>query len=619
MLHGYKIAALCVTKIHEDTVRLFIDTFHKKLREQGWRVFVYTAISDLYWKTDFDTGEKVIYDLIDFSVVDALFIFEGKIMDSDVTARLRSRAAEKNVPIFLIDGSDTDCYNIRFDYDNGFANIIRHLADEHGVRDFHYITGFKDNQFSDMRLATMRRVLKEYGITLTDSMISYGNFWSEPAKHAVQALIASNRVPRAIVCANDTMALAASATLIQHGYRVPEDVIVTGFDGIDAIKLSVPKITSGHCDFHALGDLAADTLLRYDQGEAIDRTTYLLPTLLLQASCGCAACEPEDSVDFFNELTDNFNRFRSEDEKLSEVIASIQSSQNSYSVSQKLHGRLFYSMTTVLKPECLDFTLNPQMKHSEEAFDKTMIVLSDSDIANEFESHEISIHEIVPRLADKLQLGIPLVFIALHAFDVPLGYLCFHYADVSKQNYLKINQIASALNSAIGGFRNLQYQQHLQTMIEDMYKYDTLTGLHNRNGFLRKYQQLIQFNMPETMTLVLCDLDGLKYINDHFSHREGDNAISVAADALHAACATGLCSRYGGDELIAVLPHPCDHDKIRESILQYLANYNRTSGKPYQVSVSIGIHTSAHADFERMFYEADQKMYLDKLQKPHRR
>ncbi len=619
MLHGYRIAALCVTKIHEDSVKNFIHGLNSYLKPHGWRVFVYTCISDLYWKSQFDVGERVIYDLIDFDITDALLILEEKILDPDVVKKLCSRAENNSVPIFLIDGKSDQYCNIRFDYDKGFDSVVRHLLDTHHVRDFHYFAGIRNNRFSDTRRMTMERVLNEYGIPFDESMVSYGDFWSEPARVATEKLIEENRLPRAIVCANDTMAISVSATLIKHGYRVPEDVIVTGFDGIDAIRFSIPRITSCVCDFYALGEKAAEAVLLLDQNQPLPRYVYQVPSLLLHSSCGCSSPEPVDGVDLFNSLTNTFNRFRSEDEKLSEVIASIQSCQNNHELSQRLHGRLFYNMCTILKAECIDFTRNPQVRHTVDSYGERMYVISDSDIADSFEGHEMHRSEITPRIEDKLKLGMPLVFIALHSFDIPMGYLCFHYLEVSRMNYLKINQLASALNSAISGYRNLQYQLHLQTKIEDMYKYDSLTGLHNRNGFLRRYQQLMQQQIPAEQTIVLCDLDGLKYINDNFSHREGDNAITVVAEALRTACSSGLCSRYGGDELVGVISQPCDPDEIRRNMQAFLDEYNRNSNKPYKVSTSIGIYTTKDIDFERMFAQADALMYQDKLAKPHRR
>ena len=47
---------------------------------------------------------------------------------------------------------------------------------------------------------------------------------------AVDDMIEKNKVPRAIICANDMMAIAAGAEFQRRGYKIPEDIIITGFD-----------------------------------------------------------------------------------------------------------------------------------------------------------------------------------------------------------------------------------------------------------------------------------------------------------------------------------------------------------------------------------------------------
>ncbi len=54
---------------------------------------------------------------------------------------------------------------------------------------------------------------------------------------------------KAIVCANDAMAMACADELITFGYRVPEDIIVTGFDGVKSGYFNVPAITTVEPDY----------------------------------------------------------------------------------------------------------------------------------------------------------------------------------------------------------------------------------------------------------------------------------------------------------------------------------------------------------------------------------
>ena len=621
MLFGYKIAAVCISKVYEDTLREFLETFNNILKPQKWRLFVYTTGSDLFWNTKSDAGEKMIFDLIRPDITDAVIIMANTIKNDTWLRELCQNANEHHLPLFVLCGEPGNGCHINFDFSEGFADVVRHLITCHHIRDFHMIAGIKDNAFSDERIAVMRRVLSEYGLTLDENHISYGDFWSVPAKEATEKLIAENRLPEAIVCANDAMSIAVCTTLAQHGIRVPRDVIVTGFDGIDAIQYSIPKMTSCKCSYAELGQKTAQLLLNYENGSPLPEHVTLVPKLVLSESCGCRPIQMKDTVDFINNLNDSFTRFQREGEDLSEISAEIQSGADIEDVANQLKDtRLFYNMSCLLKTECLDPTLDPMKIHSDTAFGDALYILCDSDVPWPPEKTVIPAEDIIPRMKQLLECGMPFLFTALHAVSIPMGYLCFHFWDFSRQNYVRINQTAMMLNSALSGFRNKRYQQHLQSFLEELYQFDSLTGLYSRKAFNLRYRQMLESQHYEALTLVLCDLDGLKYINDTFSHTEGDNAIAVSAKALKSACGeSGLCCRYGGDELIGILTIACDEIKIRQQIQAYLDDYNQHSGKPYQVSASIGIYTSAEENLETMFEKADALMYEEKKQKPHHR
>ena len=65
-----------------------------------------------------------------------------------------------------------------------------------------------------------------------------------PASKIVQELIDNNALPRAIICANDNMAIATIDTLHKNDIFVPDDIIVTGFDGIRDTRYNIPPITT---------------------------------------------------------------------------------------------------------------------------------------------------------------------------------------------------------------------------------------------------------------------------------------------------------------------------------------------------------------------------------------
>ncbi|MBQ8086147.1 MAG: GGDEF domain-containing protein, partial [Lachnospiraceae bacterium] len=222
------------------------------------------------------------------------------------------------------------------------------------------------------------------------------------------------------------------------------------------------------------------------------------------------------------------------------------------------------------------------------------------------------------RVLELTESGYPLIFNALDFMNRPFGFICFYFRNYFISNYSNSMNVTNAISIGFGGYINMRYQRSLLNKMDEMYRHDSLTGLYNRIGFQNVFKKLCK--NPEynnhTITVIMSDLDGLKYINDTFGHAEGDNAISTVAKALdNATPDSALCVRFGGDELFAVIFGECDTDNITDTITEYLKDYNETSGKPYIVSTSCGSMTTILDDnfsITQALKEADDKMYIIK-------
>ena len=152
--------------------------------------------------------------------------------------------------------------------------------------------------------------------------------------------------------------------------------------------------------------------------------------------------------------------------------------------------------------------------------------------------------------------------------------------------------------------------------IDEMYRTDTLTGLLNRRGFSLEYQRLLDSDPDTALTVVLVDLDRLKYINDNFGHEDGDIAIKATADALREACPSdALCVRFGGDEMIAVCKGSLDIVELKKKFHGFFTKYNANSDKSYTISASIGAYCYEHAGglgLNELIECPDRLMYLEK-------
>lgn len=124
---------------------------------------------------------------------------------------------------------------------------------------------------------------------------------------------------------------------------------------------------------------------------------------------------------------------------------------------------------------------------------------------------------------------------------------------------------------------------------------DQLTGLYNRRGFManleREYQLMQQ--KQDQMSLLLCDIDYFKSINDRFGHNMGDIVLEHVATVIkNSIRANDVAARWGGEEFILLLPHTSlEHatllaEKIRLAIKETPFSDGQQS---VEVTISIGV------------------------------
>ena len=155
---------------------------------------------------------------------------------------------------------------------------------------------------------------------------------------------------------------------------------------------------------------------------------------------------------------------------------------------------------------------------------------------------------------------------------------------------------------------------------------DSLTGVYNR-GFLteRLPQDLghARENL-QPISLIMCDIDRFKEINDHYGHQTGDAVLIVFADCLKNNIRLGIdwVTRYGGEEFLVVLPGTDAStagalaEKIRRALMDVVVNIE---DHDLRFTASFGVSslsgTGPHAPGstpEALINEADRCLYQAK-------
>jgi len=157
---------------------------------------------------------------------------------------------------------------------------------------------------------------------------------------------------------------------------------------------------------------------------------------------------------------------------------------------------------------------------------------------------------------------------------------------------------------------------------EERAKTDTLTGLPNRRALDEFFRvaQIAAMEKDEPLSVLLIDIDYFKKFNDNFGHGVGDQVLRLVAKALRDLVrGEDLPARYGGEELIAVLPRTdlatcaAIAERIRKSIADCQFTRRSTGEILPQITVSIGVgqflYGEAMAD---LIDRCDRALYLAK-------
>lgn len=625
MYKGYKIIALCVTKLHNEDIYEFVSSLNKRLLAANARLLIFHTSTDLYKKTYIHIAESSVFELIPYDIVDYVITYNDVIQSKKVTQSIYEAATAHGRPVIGICSDYENAFNIKFEYNIGFEMVVEHLIKEHNITDINMIAAYEGCPFSDKRIKCFKEVLRKNGIEYDDSMLHYGGLWNKPTIALIERLVAEDKLPRAFMCVNDFTAITVCDALTKRGIRVPEDVVVAGIDGTREAGYSEISLTTAKCDISHAVDVVMDIINgspEYKRPCDIDVEFALMKG----HSCGC---EDMHTIDAIGKL------LKSSEERLAgymELDAQFNSASQYIIMSSGLAGLCtcldnlkLYNFSVVMNKSYFDAERNLMNQGDEvESFDEEMVEIFRDGVSSIDSIIDVDKTRLVDEFDDLLQTGRPLVVNSLCYLGQTLGYVCFYY-DYDLQMLCHIPQIVFMLERAFGDYKNVQYLKNYAMSMEEVSGRDFMTALHNRKGFHKNIKPFLDMvKDDEDIIVASIDMDGLKRINDSYGHAAGDYSIKVIADAIHSIEVNPkLAARFGGDEFImcTVARGDRDEERLKELFQDRLRMLQADNGKPYSVEASIGcVRTSKETcRFEDMIKESDKKMYADKALKPNRR
>jgi DNA-binding LacI/PurR family transcriptional regulator len=216
--------------------------------------------------------------------VDGLAIFPGP----SAAASLAQVSLKMPIVLFSSPPGADGHHRVLADNAGGMRDLVTHLVRDHGIRDLAFIGALRVADYHE-RFDAYRATLAELGIPSPETPFDDSLLGEDLGYTPVLSAIRAGTLPRAFVCASDQLALPLLDLLAAEGLRVPDDVVVTGFDGILAGRLSVPSLTTVRQPLEAMGRTAARLLM--DPRPLADPAVVarLGTKLVVRRSCGCPA------------------------------------------------------------------------------------------------------------------------------------------------------------------------------------------------------------------------------------------------------------------------------------------------------------------------------------------
>ncbi|GAA6122289.1 LacI family DNA-binding transcriptional regulator [Bifidobacterium psychraerophilum] len=266
-------------RIHRDS--LYFDHVLRGCELEAWSQGLSLMVSIGQGRGESDVNQMV-HDMI--GKVDGVIILARSVPDRLIESLV------KRIPLVMVAdapiGGEKSMDLVRVSNRKGMCTLVEHLVDAHQIRSFIYMAGPDDSPDNHKRYVGFQEGLAARGISPESIPIYRGKFSRPTAKKITQDLIERGDLPQALVCANDQMALGALDALTQAGLRVPDDVIVTGFDGIEESDTSHPRLTTVRQPMVNLGRAAVSTVVkRIEHPDDPPYSTEMPVSVLLRESC----------------------------------------------------------------------------------------------------------------------------------------------------------------------------------------------------------------------------------------------------------------------------------------------------------------------------------------------
>jgi len=274
------VIGLLLTNMHNDFFAPLLNGIEQVVQNKGYNLLVATYHAEKQNPPPLPIGPHN---------TDGLLVFADCLLDEELM-ELNSNG----FPMVLIHRTPPPSLplpSVTVENQTATFNLVTHLIVEHNRRRVLFMRGPDHQEDSHWRESGYRSALDANGILFDDQLVLDGNFEREAAYKSINYFLNNGNqvIFDAVFAGDDDAAVGVINALQEHGYQVPEDIAVVGFDDLSLSAFLTPPLTTVRAPTEKVGQIATERLFSLLNNEVSDGIMLLPTEIIIRRSCGCTA------------------------------------------------------------------------------------------------------------------------------------------------------------------------------------------------------------------------------------------------------------------------------------------------------------------------------------------
>lgn len=251
-------------------------------REAGYTVFLCNSLNE-------KELEEIQLEKLQEQRVDAIIQIGGRVDElvSNKGYVEKVNQVMNTIPVVVTGKLDgTQCYQVQIDAKKSMNLLMEYLLSLQHTEIA--LIGGSEEVFSTFeKKQCYKKVLRKHHIEYKPEFVSMdGDYYYEACYKHMNKMIENHVIPTAVIAINDFTAAGIIRSILEHGYKIPEDISVVSFDNTYISEIITPRITSIDYNYQEYGKILIDTAISAIEKRKVPKIQMIDPTLVVRETSG---------------------------------------------------------------------------------------------------------------------------------------------------------------------------------------------------------------------------------------------------------------------------------------------------------------------------------------------